>query len=134
MIALTAALMLALITRRSYENKAEFVRRWGFYTWWIAAVEVLWFTALEAYALVETAAKRDYTSLIATAAGLISEVLIVRGAWADFAVGALLVFISLLVEELEGAHLRIPRPRLMRGRARERRRAKPCFVEWHDGD
>ncbi|MEM0468544.1 MAG: hypothetical protein QXT27_05050, partial [Pyrobaculum sp.] len=99
MIALIASLILALITRKQ-ESLGEFMRRWAAFTWWIAAFEVLWFMAMEAYALVEMAMRGGYSSLIATLGGLAGEAVIVRGAWADFAAGGILWILAAMLDEL----------------------------------
>ena len=130
MIALIFALIFALLTRRREEKLHEFVRRWGFYTIFMAAIEVLWFTALEGYGLMEIAARGgSVSSVIATLAGRLGEVLILRGAWADFAAAGVLIFISLLLEELQYVQL----PRFRKRETEERgKRKKYCFVVWQE--
>jgi hypothetical protein len=133
MVALIASLILALITRKQ-ENLREFMRRWAAFTWWIAAVEVLWFMAAEAYALVEMAARGSYSSLIATLAGLAGEAVIVRGAWADFAAGGILFILAAVLDELNTEQLAKLLGRRSRRRKNRRARGKYCFVLWKNDE
>jgi hypothetical protein len=133
MVALIASLILALITRKQ-ENLREFMRRWAAFTWWIAAVEVLWFMAVEAYALVEMAARGSYSSLIATLAGLAGEAVIVRGAWADFAAGGILFILAAVLDELNTEQLAKLLGRRSRRRENRRARGKYCFVLWKNDE
>ena len=128
MIALIASLILALITRKQ-EPLGEFMRRWAAFTLWLAAIEVLWFMAVEAYALVEMAARGSHSSLIATLAGLAGEAVIVRGAWADFAAGGILWILAAVLDELNISLFN--KKSTVRTR-RLSRRTVYCFVRWKD--
>ena len=136
MVALIASLILALITRKQ-ENLREFMRRWAAFTWWIAAIEVLWFMAVEAYALVEVAVRGSYSSLIATLAGLAGEAIIVRGAWADFAAGGILFILAAMLDELNTEQLfakLLSMGRRSRRRENRHARGKYCFVLWKNDE
>lgn len=130
MIALIASLILALITRKQ-ESLGEFLRRWAAFTWWLAAVEVLWFMAMEAYALVEMAARGSQSSLIAALAGMAGEAVIVRGAWADFAAGGILWILAAMLDELNISLFN--KKSAVRVR-RLSRQTMYCFARWKDGD
>lgn len=130
MIALIASLILALITRKQ-ESLGEFMRRWAAFTWWLAAVEVLWFMAVEAYALVEMAARGSQSSLIATLAGMAGEAIIVRGAWADFAAGGILWILAAMLDELNISLFN--KKSTVRTR-RLSRQTMYCFAQWKDDD